>query len=321
MDKRLKYALYVFIFGVAGLAVVLQKLAQPKYFFQDVLGEEANLTLFIEPDDGRELLLGKIRPAGQILAEVYLLSDPEVIEALKTKPAKIILEQHPFGNNTLNFKTKPILEAAGLLINWGNPNFPYTHAKFMVFDNQVVCILNLNLTKTAFEKNREYNICSEKGEDITETINIFNADWERKNYVPTNKHLVVSPNNSRGKLTALINSAEKSLDIEMEVLTDKDLINLVSAKTKNIPVRIILPEKKKVDNPPVPGAQVKILVNPYPHAKLIITDGQRAYVGSINLSAQSLDENRELGILVSQSDILGRLTATFNRDWATATNK
>lgn len=234
MPKQFKYALYVFIFGVAALAVVLQKLAQPKYSFQDVLGEETNLTLFIEPDDGREPLLNKIRLANQVLTEVYLLSDPEIIAALKTKPAKIILEQHPFANNALNSKVKPVLEAAGLLVNWGNPNFPFTHAKFMVFDDQVVCILNLNLTKTAFEKNREYNICSENHEDITEATKIFNADWEKKNYSPTNKNLIVSPNNSRGKLTALINSAEKSLDIEMEVLTDKDIINLISAKAKNI---------------------------------------------------------------------------------------
>lgn len=315
MPKQFKYALYVFIFGVAALAVVLQKLAQPKYSFQDVLGEETNLTLFIEPDDGREPLLNKIRLANQILTEVYLLSDPEIIAALKTKPAKIILEQHPFANNALNSKVKPVLEAAGLLVNWGNPNFPFTHAKFMVFEDQVVCILNLNLTKTAFEKNREYNICSENGEDITEATKIFNADWEKKNYSPTDKNLVVSPNNSRGKLTALINSAEKSLDIEMEVLTDKDIINLISTKAKNIPVRIILPDPKKVKNSLIPNVQTKILTNPYPHAKLIIADGARAYVGSINLTSQSLDENRELGILVSQSDILGRLVATFNLDW------
>lgn len=315
MNKRLKYALYIFIFGVSALGVVFQKLAQPKYSFQDVLGEETNLILFIEPDDGREPLLNKIRPAGQILTEVYLLSDPEIIEALKVKPGKIILEQHPFGNNTLNFKTKPILEAAGLLVNWGNPNFSFTHAKFMVFDNQVVCILNLNLTKTAFEKNREYNICSENGEDINETTNIFNADWERKNYSPLAKNLVVSPNNSRGKLTALINSAQKSLDIEMEVLTDKEIIKLLSAKSKIMPVRIILPDPKKVKNLEIPGAQVKTLNNPYPHAKLILADGQRAYLGSINLTAQSLDQNRELGILVSQSDIIGRLLTTFNLDW------
>lgn len=315
MSKRFKYAFYVFIFGVAALAVVLQKLAQPKYSFQDVLGEETNLTLFIEPDDGREPLLNKIRPAGQILTEVYLLSDPEVIDALKTKSAKIILEQHPFGGNTLNFKTKPILEAAGLLINWGNPNFSFTHAKFMVFDNQIVCILNLNLTKTAFEKNREYNICSENGEDITEATNIFNADWERKNYSPLAKNLVVSPNNSRGKLTALINSAQKSLDIEMEVLTDKEIIKLLLEKSKIMPVRIILPDPKKVKNSDIPGAQIKMLNNPYPHAKLILADGQRAYIGSVNLTAQSLDQNRELGILVSQSDIIGRLVATFTLDW------
>ena len=39
-------------------------------------------------------------------------------------------------------------------------------------------------------------------------------------------------------------------------------------------------------------------------------------VGSENISAQSLDQNRELGIIVSDANVLSRLQTTFQKDWA-----
>src|SRR5258708_36941752 len=52
------------------------------------------------------------------------------------------------------------------------------------------------------------------------------------------------------------------------------------------------------------------------HAKIIVVDGKKAFVGSENISAQSLDQNRELGIIVSDANVLSRLQTTFQKDWA-----
>jgi phosphatidylserine/phosphatidylglycerophosphate/cardiolipin synthase-like enzyme len=56
------------------------------------------------------------------------------------------------------------------------------------------------------------------------------------------------------------------------------------------------------------------------HAKIIIVDGRIAFVGSENISAQSLDQNRELGIIVSDSSVLDKLQTTFQSDWAVSQN-
>lgn len=319
MGKHLKISLYLFLFGILAIVVALTRPEHKvNYTAQDVLGESTNLTLFVEPNDGRTPLLDQINASQQILLEVYLLSDSQIINALASNSGtvKIMLEERPFGGTGLNQKTKNIL---GNIINWTSASFPLTHQKSIVFDDRLVCVLNMNLSKAAFEKNREYNICSTEKEDIAEVTNIFNADWERKDYLPSDPHLVVSPNNSRGKLTALINSAQKTLDIEIEVLTDPQMVELLVQKAKTIPVRIILPPKKSIKNADVAGGQTKYLSSPYPHAKLIIVDSERAYVGSINFTSQSLDHNRELGILVSQPNILERLNQTFNADWQKAT--
>jgi len=53
----------------------------------------------------------------------------------------------------------------------------------------------------------------------------------------------------------------------------------------------------------------------YMHAKIIVVDGKIAFVGSENISTQSLDQNRELGIIVSDAGVLNTLQQTFQEDW------
>ncbi|MBI3887659.1 hypothetical protein HY310_01155 [Candidatus Microgenomates bacterium] len=316
MDKKLKVSLYLLLFGIVAVYVALTKTPrQTSFSTTSVLGETTNLTLFIEPDDGRSILLSKIGASDHVYGTVYLLSDQEIITAIASKSSYIMLEKTPFGGNGLNQKSKAIL---GDIVHWSNPTYALTHQKTLIFDNSTVCILNMNLTKSAFEKNREYNICSDNRDDILDSLNIFNADWNRTSYEPTDENLLVSPNNSRGKLTAFIKSAKKSLDIEIEVIADPDMINLISDMSKNIPVRLIVPGKKSVNNPNVPGTTTRYLKSPYPHAKLILVDMEKAYVGSINLTTQSMDQNRELGILVAQPNIIERLNQTFDKDWQSA---
>jgi len=49
-------------------------------------------------------------------------------------------------------------------------------------------------------------------------------------------------------------------------------------------------------------------------------DGVKAFVGSENISTQSLDQNRELGIIVSDTNVLGKLQSTFQTDWGVSGN-
>jgi phosphatidylserine/phosphatidylglycerophosphate/cardiolipin synthase-like enzyme len=54
----------------------------------------------------------------------------------------------------------------------------------------------------------------------------------------------------------------------------------------------------------------------YIHAKMVLVDGNQAYIGSENASETSLDKNREMGIIIQDSQIIAQLQTTFNNDWA-----
>jgi cardiolipin synthase A/B len=68
------------------------------------------------------------------------------------------------------------------------------------------------------------------------------------------------------------------------------------------------------------GVQVREDPQLYMHAKIIVVDNKVAFVGSDNISTQSLDQNRELGIIVSDSSVLHTLQTTFQNDWGVSEN-
>lgn len=295
------------------------------------MGQKTNLELFVQPEAGRVPILNAINSAGsEVLVEVYLLSDQQIIDSLveaKNRGVKvqIMMEQRPFGGGNVNKNTATRLSQEGMDFKWTNPTFALTHEKAMIVDRETLFILNQNLTKTAFDKNREYNIIDHNFEEVTEAVNIFEADWNRSGVEAKAINLVVSPDNSREKLTGLINSAQNSIDLEVEIIQDSDMIKLLSDRVKTIPVRMIIPDFGKIPankdeamELKNAGVMVRTLKNPYLHAKLIMVDQTRAYLGSINLSDASMDQNRELGILISQEDIISKLSETFEEDWERA---
>ena len=63
------------------------------------------------------------------------------------------------------------------------------------------------------------------------------------------------------------------------------------------------------------GAHVHRLHKLKVHAKVILADGDRAIIGSMNLAPGTFDSRRELGIEVTDGHVLHRLRHVFEHDW------
>ena len=294
----------------------------------EVLGTNSNISLFVQPDTGRGQILDAIENANkEVLVVVYILSDKDIISALKAANKRgldvyVMLEDHPFGGGNLNDITKKEIETAGIKFKWSNPKYTLTHEKAIVVDGVKAFILNQNLTKSSFSKNREYDAIDTNFKEVSEIRKMFIADWNRKDYESQSQNLINSPDNSRARLFSLIKSAAKSLDLELEVITDDPMEDLLCEKSKSIKVRLILPafyqissNKDAVEKLEKCGAFIRLLSSPYVHAKLIVADSFKAYIGSVNLTAQSMDKNRELGIILVENSSVKTLINTFDLDW------
>jgi cardiolipin synthase A/B len=192
----------------------------------------------------------------------------------------------------------------------------------MIIDDAVTLIMNQNLTRSAFTANREFGVVTNQPDAVQAAAAIFQADWTR-GAEPDPGPLVVSPTNARDQLLALVNGARVSLDLYAEVLRDPEMLDaLATAAERGIRVRIIISPSAdfaaEIEELAASGVDLRLSRSLYIHAKLIVADGERAFIGSQNLSVTSLDQNRELGIIVDDQVNLARLTRTFAIDFRAA---
>jgi len=300
-----------------------------------------NVQLFIEPQDGYRVITNAIGGAQKFVwLEMYLLTENHVIHALEEAAhrgvdVRVMLEQHPYGGGSVSVtKTLDRLSAAGVQTKATNPKFFLTHEKCLMIDTSVVYIMTANFTVSALggsnngTKNREYGIIDHDPLDIQTAMEIFQADWNRSDVQVNNPNLVVSPLNSRNDFTALIDSARQTLLFEAEEMQDRGIEQaMIAAARRGVHVLVVLPaphdsssnyNRDGINTIMQGGVQVREDGKLYMHAKLIVVDGQRAFVGSVNISTASLERNRELGIIVADADVISRLEKTFWQDWEDA---
>ncbi|MDQ3515052.1 MAG: phosphatidylserine/phosphatidylglycerophosphate/cardiolipin synthase family protein [Chloroflexota bacterium] len=286
--------------------------------------------IVVEPDDGREPILAEIAAAERSIdLLVYLLSDEEVIEALveavdRGVEVRVMLEEHPFGGNGLNAETFDRLAAAGARVQWSNPAFRFSHVKMFVIDDAVAIIMNLNLSRSAFIDNREFAAITTRQDAVAEAAAIFDADWDRTGEPPPGP-LVISPTDSRATLLGLIDGAGVTLDLYAEVMRDEAvLIALERAEDRGVEVRLVMsPEygdddrgKAERERLAAAGVEIRYARGVYIHAKAMVVDGTTAWVGSQNFTATSLDDNREVGIVLVDVANVARVGGIFDLDFA-----
>lgn len=298
--------------------------------------------VFVEPTAGESVITNVIAEAKQsVWLEIYLLTDTKVVRALEDAAhrgldVRVMLEPHPYGVGTASpRRTLDTLSAAGIKAQSTSSSFSLTHEKGMIIDGQITYIMTCNFTRSAlgsssYTTNREYGIIDTNTQDVQSVQAIFNADWNRISAQYSDPHLVVSPDNSRNAFISLMNGAHKTLAIEAEEMQDSQIEqDLVNAAQRGVQVQVILPSPSGLSSENVgsdsnsqgistikqAGVQVKEDAQFYMHAKIIIVDGQEAFVGSENISSASLDHNRELGLIVSDQSVLNTLQQTFQQDW------
>jgi phosphatidylserine/phosphatidylglycerophosphate/cardiolipin synthase-like enzyme len=314
---------------------------------KNVKAQQGAMGLYVMPDNGPKPILDLIASAKKSLKfELYMLTYTEVskqvADALIAKAksgcdVQVILEAQPYipvdPANPKPFNVNgPAMQAlieGGVRVARSSPRFVFTHEKSMVIDHHTAVIMTMNMTNSAFTKNREYVIVDKSSSDVKEVEAIFDADWNQDKYMPKDPDLVVSPNNSRAQILKLIDSAKETLTVQCEFINDPEIVDHLAKaqKGRNVRVNMMLSYQKKQADGYDPNADATKLFNQAGlpnftftktvtmHAKCIIADGKAAYVGSENLTANSLDKNREMGIIVTDAAVVAKLNAITAQDW------
>lgn len=311
------------------------------------------LQLFVLPEATDAPILQAIAKAKKaVRVQVYMLTHTGLMDALVAAKGRgldvqVMLESRPYnpGNpNTplpTNKKAAKFLTDAGVEVRWTSETFRYTHAKSLIVDDAVVFVSTANFTKSGLGVGgvgaREYLVADRSPSDVAEFLAMYKADWAHQPYMPTDEDLIVSPSNSRAKIMNLIKSAKRDVVLQVEVAGDPALDLVIAEKVKEgVKVRALLADLQtlkgmEAGTEPIPpvrgnadvarawralGAQVRFQGAPHLHAKAIVVDGKTMYLGSVNMTTNSMDNNRELGLLVQTPELVGTVARTIEKDWA-----
>jgi cardiolipin synthase len=285
------------------------------------------VTVIVEPGDNAQTLLSSVNGAtSSIHMTMYLLTWNSMVNALIAKKqagldVKVVLNQSFPTTGQSNATVYSQLQAGGVDVVWAPPGFQFTHEKALIIDGQSVWIMTMNVTYTSPSSNREYLALDTDPDDVAEAEQIFQADFANTPITPTGK-LVVAPG-ARPALLDLINGATISLDLEDEELSDTEITSaLTAAHDRGVTVQVLLSDDtpsssqaSAVQTLVADGIEVRKLSTPYIHAKAIVADGTLAYVGSENLTQNSLDSNRELGVIIDAASEVSKVDTTITGDF------
>jgi phosphatidylserine/phosphatidylglycerophosphate/cardiolipin synthase-like enzyme len=287
--------------------------------------------------------------------EMYLLTNATYIaELIKLKgqgvDVKVVLNQtFPSGtaaaqtNGTTASGSYATLKAGGVDVIWAPADYVsgesgYTHEKTVIIDPggtaEQAWIMTMNLDTDAPKDNREYLAQDTNAADITEAEAIFEADYAGTSITPTGDLVVAPapPNNCATVLLDLINSATTSIDMEAEEIDEsgtatetKVFAALVAQAKAHVTVRLVLedstetPQATAVADLIAAGGEVRGYAYGGSgldiHAKALVADGARAYVGSENFTGGSLGYNRELGVYFEEASEVSKVDSTIIADF------
>ncbi len=291
-----------------------------------------DVQVIVEPSDDAKALLDAINNAkSSVHLTMYYLSSSSFIDALIARhqagvDVKVVLNQTFPSPGFDNAQTFQQLSAAGVPVVWAGVAYNFTHEKCAIIDGVTAWITTMNMTFTSPSQNREYLAVDTDTTDVAEAEAIFQADFDHVQ-PSLDGDLVVSPNNSRDKLVGLVEAATSTLDVEGETMSDDAFVAaLIAAQGRGVAVRVILSDQtpssaqsQSVSQLEQAGIAVVKLATPYVHAKAMVVDGAQAYVGSANFTANSLDQNRELGLIVAAPAEVAKVASTIDGDFGAGT--
>ena len=110
----------------------------------------------------------------------------------------------------------------------------------------------------------------------------------------------------RDFVTDFIRNSQHSLVLYVQTLSDPTLLHLLEDRAKSgVDITICVADRSEDDEPSsLSGMTYRTVQKPYLHAKLLIRDRQDMLIGSMNLTENALDNNREVGIILENNDTL-----------------
>jgi cardiolipin synthase len=262
--------------------------------------------VILSPSERRDTLLHVIRRAKRRLTfSLFRCDDKKVLNELA--------EAHERGVRVEALVTpsakgwdKRLRDLRELLSNLGAEVHRYEghgakyHAKYLVADDSTAVVASLNFTQKCFSQTCDFLLVSDDPRLIGSLRRLFEADCRPPGSpFPRNlsERLIVGPENARHRIAQLIRHAKRRIRIMDHRMADEEMFRLLRDRRRAGVTVEILKDRE------IGGLRS--------HGKMLLIDDGIAVLGSISLSGPSLDDRREVAVVVREPEAVARLTRLF----------
>ncbi len=281
------------------------------------------MNLIIQPEAGLAPVVKTIKRARRTVdLAIFRIDREEIEKALGAAVQRgvrvrvLVAHTNRGGEGRLRKFEQRMLEAGVTVARTGDEFVRY-HGKYMIVDD-TLHLFAFNLTTADTTRSRSFGVSTRDTSAVREALTLFEADCSRQPFGPKRSPLVVSPETARETLSSFVKGAKRQLLIYDVNIQDPAFVKLLKAQAAaGVDVRVIGKFKDAGD-----AIGVRPLKSLRLHARGIIRDGTRAFVGSQSLRRPELNQRREVGVVITNRAVARKLRDVFEADWLeSATSK
>ena len=275
------------------------------------------MKLIVQPDSGTAPIISAIKQAKKwVDVLIFRLDRPEIARALAEAVARgvrvraLTAHQNRGGTRSLRKLELQLLES-GVTVSRTADDLVRYHGKMVIVDNRILHVYGFNFTGLDIENSRSFGVVTRNKKLVNEATKLFTADFDRQPYIPGSGRFVVSPENARDVLAKFLRGARRELLIYDPKVSDDAMLKVITERIKaGVEVRVLgrVESKWNVKSERCLGRRL--------HMRAIIRDGSRAFLGSQSLRRLELEKRREIGVIVTDEEVVAQMREIFEEDWA-----
>ena len=221
---------------------------------------------------------------------------------------------------------------AGIAVGWTSPRFKISHEKSMIVDGARLLISTFNYSDKYLTKTRDYGVLVEDRAIIDEVAACFEADRAGAAFaIRDGSPLAWGNQSARCVVAEFVDATQKELWIQHPKFHDAAILDhVLEARARGVTVHLLCGGDHGIEDYNLletfshqrilarAGVHLRRQRHLKLHAKMMIGDGQRAMVGSMNIDKDAYDVRRELGLVLDDKSVVKALGKTFEADWQEA---
>jgi phosphatidylserine/phosphatidylglycerophosphate/cardiolipin synthase-like enzyme len=234
---------------------------------------------------------------------LFRCNDREILRELKDAvergvDVEVLVTSRAKGGKKKLRKLWQRLEDTGASVYAYNDPVVKYHAKYLIADEGPALIASLNFTKKCFSRTCDAMVLTWDPEVVQGLRQLMATD--RDGIAPPEsltRRVILGPERARRQFTAILEQAKSSILLIDAKLSDPGILTLLEER-RAAGITVHVHDGKHV------GSQKS-------HAKIMLVDGNRAVIGSLALTALSLDFRREVAVEITEPSAVAQIDSLF----------